>query len=99
MGNDLFGIYMVDTFPLSIDSGVLMSSAAIRQILISRMIPQEPRMVTVSRIHSFLEEYGITVSRRTVQRDLRDLSSVLDLQFRRCGKVQYWYYSNRRSRL
>jgi len=72
-----------------------MSASALRQVLISRMIPMEPGRITVADLHSCLKSRGILVSRRTVQRDLNDLSTILDMQCHYNGRARYWYIINR----
>ncbi len=72
-----------------------MASAGVRQIMISRLIPQEPGGITVTGLHARLLDSGILVSLRTVQRDLNELSTILDLQYRTIGRVRYWYQSRR----
>lgn len=72
-----------------------MAEAAIRQIIISRMIPTEPRSISTAEIHGRLQRRGMSVTRRTVQRDLNDLSVIFDLQCSIDGRVHRWFKEKR----
>ena len=72
-----------------------MSSSALRQFFLSRSIPTEPQSISCADLHGKLIDNGFLVTRRTVQRDLNDLSIILDVQCRKIGKMHYWYLSKR----
>ena len=48
----------------------------VRHWKLMKALPTEPRWVTVAQLCAALQDDGITVSRRTVERDLRKLSAV-----------------------
>jgi predicted DNA-binding transcriptional regulator YafY len=57
-----------------------MSDTLLRQWKMLRLIPRFPRKIEVGALMAQLEAAGYQVTRRTLQRDLNDLSSVFPLQ-------------------
>jgi hypothetical protein len=70
-----------------------MPDSALRQIEMLRLIPREPRSITVSRLTDQLSGSGYEINVRSVQRDLNALSSIFDLRNRREGRVTYWHWA------
>lgn len=68
----------------------LMSDAFIRYLLLLREIPAAPNHVDTVTLARRLEEQGICVTRRTIQRDLERLSSRLPLECNDAGKPYAW---------
>lgn len=56
-----------------------MSNTVIRSLLMLQRIPRYPRTVTVRALNEALENEGLGVSRRTIQRDLEKLSGAFPL--------------------
>ena len=56
-----------------------MSQTLIRQHLMLQCIPREPRKIDASSIQDVLDEQGLNISLRTIQRDLIELSRVFPL--------------------
>lgn len=57
-----------------------MSDTYLRQWAMLRVIPKAPRKIDVSTIKSRLEEEGFKTTKRTIQRDLKELSTIFPLQ-------------------
>ena len=53
-----------------------MSKKLLRQLTLARCIPHRPYKLTASQLQVKLEEEGIHVSLRTVQRDLEEMSGM-----------------------
>lgn len=67
-----------------------MSDAFLRYLLLLREIPAAPKQVDTATLARRLEEQGICVTRRTIQRDLERLSSRLPLKRNDGSKPYGW---------
>jgi hypothetical protein len=56
-----------------------MRDTFVRCLLILREVPEAPGRVDTKSLAAFLEQRGIVVTRRTLQRDLESMSRVLPL--------------------
>ncbi|MBI3200112.1 MAG: hypothetical protein IT377_01675 [Polyangiaceae bacterium] len=56
-----------------------MRDSFVRCLLILRQVPEAPGRVDTKALAAFLEQRGIVVTRRTLQRDLEAMSRVLPL--------------------
>lgn len=63
-----------------------------RQWEMLKMIPKKMPGITASQLVSKLEYAGITVSKRTVERDLRDLSSIFPISASETVPPYGWYW-------
>ena len=56
-----------------------MADSGLRQILILKKLPREPRAISTKQLHAYLIDLGYTVSIRTIQRDLQTLSTIFPI--------------------
>ena len=56
-----------------------MSDAVLRQLKLLEFLPRQPRKISPNQIRDLLLDSGFDVSIRTIQRDLKNLSSILPL--------------------
>ena len=61
-----------------------------RQWEVLQMIPKHGKGISVSEIHDRLAENGFDVTRRTVDRDLIDLTNPFPIYCNKEGNAQYW---------
>lgn len=52
----------------------------LRQWHMLRMVPRAPARITSGNLHARLEQEGFKVTKRTVERDLKELSSVFPIE-------------------
>ncbi|MFM5465010.1 helix-turn-helix transcriptional regulator [Aeromonas simiae] len=71
-----------------------MSKKLLRQLTLARCIPHRPYKLTASQLQAKLEEEGIRVSLRTVQRDLEEMSGMglFDLTSDERSKPHGWCF-------
>ena len=71
-----------------------MSKKLLRQLTLARCIPHRPYKLTASQLQVKLEEEGIHVSLRTVQRDLEEMSGMglFDLTSDERSKPHGWCF-------
>jgi predicted DNA-binding transcriptional regulator YafY len=86
------------SFILKTSLGTLMSDTLIRQWAMLRTIPRFPKRIDATTIHTRLEEMGMSVSLRTVQRDLYTLAETFPLNFDE-SKPQGWCWREGASQL
>ncbi len=70
-----------------------MSDTSLRKICMLGLIPRHPGKIGVSELLRRLEEQNFKVSRRTVQRDLNNLSTKFSLQSDDNNDGQGWWWS------
>lgn len=70
--------------------------AIARQWQILQLVPVRPPGITARAVQELLAQSGITVSKRTVERDLNELSLVFDLTCMETGQAQGWYFATHR---
>jgi len=68
-----------------------MAESGIRQVIISKMIPTAPRSISTAEIHDRLRQNGFYVTKRTIQRDLNDLSTIVNLRCSAAGRTNRWF--------
>ena len=68
-------------------------STSYRHWLLLRMIPRHPRKIDTAAIESLLERQGITIHRRSIQRDLEKLSAIFPLSCDDRDKPFGWSWS------
>tara|TARA_A100001388_G_scaffold276249_1_gene263474 strand:+ start:2135 stop:3145 length:1011 start_codon:yes stop_codon:yes gene_type:complete len=56
-----------------------MSDAVLRQLKLLEFLPRQPRKISPNQVRDLLLDSGFDVSIRTIQRDLKNLSSILPL--------------------
>lgn len=73
-----------------------MSKKLLRLLTLARCIPHHPYKLTVSQIQAKLEEEGLHVSLRTVQRDLAEMSGMksFDLASDERTRPHGWYFEH-----
>lgn len=71
-----------------------MDYTLIRQWTLLRMIPRHPRRIDAPSLHRKLAAMGISVTLRTVQRDLNDLCSAFPLRSDRSKPQGWWFEKN-----
>jgi hypothetical protein len=67
-----------------------MSDAFFRYLLLLREIPTAPKHIDTATLARRLDDRGIRVTRRTIQRDLERLSSLLPLKCSNASKPYRW---------
>ena len=67
-------------------------STVSRQWELLRHLPKRSPGITVAGLSTCLQSAGFAISRRTIERDLRDLSIVFPLQCNDAGTPQGWYW-------
>lgn len=70
-----------------------MSDTFFRYLLLLREIPLAPRRVDTATLAARLEKLGISVSRRTIQRDLERLARRLPLECHDASKPYGWTWA------
>lgn len=75
-----------------------MNDTLMRQWMILRAIPRHPRRIDAPTIHAMLDDWGISVSLRTIQRDLNALAETFPLDFDE-SKPQGWCWREGASQL
>jgi predicted DNA-binding transcriptional regulator YafY len=70
-----------------------MANAPLRQWIIMRSIPRHPRKTTAADIAERLREEGIRTTRRTIERDLNDLSGLFPLVVDDRSRPYGWSWS------
>lgn len=70
-----------------------MSAAIVRQWLVLSLLPKPPRKIDTAFIESELRARGVAVHRRTIQRDLVELSQVFPLVSDARAKPYGWRWS------
>lgn len=70
-----------------------MSSAIVRQWLILSLLPKAPRRIDAAALEERLKERGTPVHRRTIQRDLLELSAIFPLVSDERTKPYGWRWS------
>lgn len=68
-------------------------STSYRHWLLLRMIPRYPRKIDTATIESLMERQGITIHRRSIQRDLEKLSDIFPLSCDDRDKPFGWSWS------
>ena len=68
-------------------------STSYRHWLLLRMIPRYPRKIDTASIESLMERQGITIHRRSIQRDLEKLSDIFPLSCDDQNKPYGWSWS------
>lgn len=68
------------------------SDAVYRQWVILRTVPRDPQSRSTGEIHQALLDEGLTVDRRTVQRDLERLSALFPLVSEQQGPGLRWFW-------
>ena len=71
-----------------------MASAIVRQWLILTMLPRPPRRIDSGAIEARLRERGVRVHRRTIQRDLVELSQVFPIVSDERAKPYGWRWTD-----
>jgi len=71
-----------------------MASAIVRQWLILTMLPRPPRRIDSGAIEARLKERGVQVHRRTIQRDLNELSEVFPILSDERAKPYGWRWTD-----
>ncbi len=71
-----------------------MGATIVRQWLILTMLPRRPRRIDTGTIEARLRERGITVHRRTIQRDLLELAQVFPIVADERAKPFGWRWSD-----
>lgn len=66
-----------------------MNDTLMRQWMMLRAIPRHPRRIDAPTIHAMLDDLGVSVSLRTIQRDLNALAETFPLDFDE-SKPQGW---------
>ena len=69
-----------------------MADSALRQIAILQKIPRSPRKVDLGNIRNYLSELGLSVTDRTIQRDLEKLSELFPLEVDIRSKPYGWSF-------
>lgn len=69
-----------------------MADSALRLVAILQKIPRSPRKVGLGDIRSYLSELGLTVTDRTIQRDLEKLSELFPLEVDTRSKPYGWSF-------
>ena len=75
-----------------------MNDTLMRQWMMLRAIPRHPRRIDAPTIHAMLGDWGISVSLRTIQRDLNALAETFPLDFDE-SKPQGWCWREGASQL
>jgi hypothetical protein len=68
-------------------------STSYRHWLLLRMIPRYPRKIDTATIEALMERQGITIHRRSIQRDLEKLSDIFPLSCDDQNKPFGWFWS------
>lgn len=68
-------------------------STSYRHWLLLRMIPRYPRKIDTTTIEALMEQQGITIHRRSIQRDLEKLSDIFPLSCDDRNKPFGWSWS------
>lgn len=68
-------------------------STSYRHWLLLRMIPRYPRKIDTATIESLMERQGVTIHRRSIQRDLEKLSAIFPLSCDDRDKPFGWSWS------
>ncbi|TPH15863.1 helix-turn-helix transcriptional regulator [Litorilituus lipolyticus] len=69
-----------------------MADSALRLVAILQKIPRSPRKVALGDIRNYLAELGLTVTDRTIQRDLEKLSELFPLEVDTRSKPYGWSF-------
>ncbi|MDX2469993.1 MAG: WYL domain-containing protein [SAR324 cluster bacterium] len=70
-----------------------MADSTLRQWTILKVIPREPRSITIEELKTLLDQRGIEASSRTIHRDLTQLSLIFPFTSKdKKGKASKWFW-------
>ncbi|HEV8078223.1 MAG TPA: WYL domain-containing protein [Marinobacter sp.] len=69
-----------------------MSNTAVRYLTMLRMVPRFPKAITTTELASRLEEHGLSVTMRSIQRDLEKLSADFPLLVNEATRPFQWSF-------
>lgn len=68
------------------------NTATMRRIAMLQMLPTWPKTISTAEVHDKLAAADYIVERRTVQRDLGDLSAIFRYSSETRGKAHHWFW-------
>jgi predicted DNA-binding transcriptional regulator YafY len=69
-----------------------MSNTAVRYLTMLRMVPRFPKTITTTELASRLEDHGVSVTMRSIQRDLEKLSADFPLLVNEATRPFQWSF-------